>query len=73
MVSLPVPVTANEYFVQTAPVLGSDWLNNVLPSQEALKSLGSSPTEAIQKLKVYWAPAVVAKRLTQCSITTHRT
>ena len=58
MVSLPVPVTANEYSVQLTPVLGLVRLSNVVLSHKALKSLGLSPTEANQKLKVYWVPGV---------------
>ena len=40
MVSLPVPVVLNENCVQTFPVLGSVALYSVVPSQDALKSLG---------------------------------
>src|ERR1700734_2236385 len=50
MVSLPVPVTLNENCVQTLLVVGSDWLYKGVPSQDALKSLGSSPTAFSQKL-----------------------
>ena len=46
MLSLPVPVSVKEYCVHAPPVVGLVRLSSDVPSHEALKSLGESPTAA---------------------------